>query len=101
MQIQVNYASIPHSDAMDEHVEAELQHSIGRFYDRLTRIEVHLADENASKPGPHDKHCKIEARPAGRDPIVVEDKSDDLYAAVKGAAGKMQRALSKRIDPHS
>ena len=102
MQIQVNYASLPHSDAIDEHVHMELKNAIGRFSDRLTRVEVHLSDENSHhKHGERDKKCKLEARPAGRDPIVVDDESDDLYVAVKGAAGKLERALARRLDPHS
>ena len=99
MQIQYNYANFDQSDALEDHVDQQLEHTIGRFSDRLTRVEVHLSDENSPlKRGPHDKRCLLEARPAGMKPLSVDDRSTDIYDAVKGAARKLQRALEKRLE---
>ena len=99
MQIQFNYANLPQSDSLETHVEDSLTHLLKRFTDRLTRIEVHLSDENSpTKHGPADKRCLMEARPAGRQPISVEDRTDDIYVAVKGAAKKLERALEHRLE---
>lgn len=99
MQIQFNYANLPQSDALETHVEDSLTNALKRFADRLTRIEIHLSDENSpSKHGPADKRCLMEARPAGLKPISVEDRTDDIYASVKGAAKKLERALAHRLE---
>lgn len=98
MQIQINHATHDKSDALDEHINTEIQTNAGRFADRLTRVEVHIADLNADKPGPDDKRCRIEARPAGSDPVTVEATADDFYDAVSDAAGKLKRLLTSRFD---
>jgi len=66
MQIQVN---------TDNHIKGRadvvrLVHScvegaVGRFADRITRVEVHLSDTNSHKSGGADKRCVLEARLAG------------------------------------
>lgn len=102
MQIQINHADVSHSDALDTHVREQVEHATGRFADRLTRVEVHLRDENSPhKGGGDDMHAMFEARPAGRDPIAVEASGRDIYAAIRGAGEKLERALAKRLDPHS
>lgn len=99
MQIQFNYANVDHSDALETHVEEQLQAAVGRFAERLTRIEVHISDENSpTKHGADDKRVLLEARPAGRKPVTVEERTDDLYSAVKGAVTKLQRVLQKRLE---
>ena len=99
MQTQFNYANFPQSDALEAHVEEQLAHHVGRFADRLTRVEVHLSDENSTaKRGPDDMRCMLEARPAGLKPISVDDRDGDIYAAVRGAAKKLQRALERRLE---
>ena len=59
----------------------------------LTRVEVHLSDENGGKSGPKDKRCKMEARPKGHQPILVSHDADSLTQAVEGAAEKLEHAL--------
>lgn len=98
MQVQVNFGSIESSSALEDHVRTELESAIGRFEQRLTRIEAHLHDDNSpAKAGSRDKRCTLEARPAGMQPVSVEDEADDIYDAVRGAASKLKRALAKRL----
>jgi len=99
-QIQVNFADNSHSEALEVQVrEAIDQHITERFGERLTRIEVHLGDENSPKKSSEtDKRCMIEARPRGRDPIIVEEHAGDWYVAAKSAAKKLQRALESRLE---
>lgn len=99
MQIQFNFANLDASDALEDHVRAELSSTIGRFTDRITRIEVHISDVNGHrKSGPADKRCMLEARPNGMDPIVVESSTDDYNTAVSDAAGKLRRALTTKLE---
>ena len=99
MHIQYNYANIDSSDALEAHVEKQLESQVGHLYKHLTGFEVHIADENsAKKSGPADKRCPIEARPRGRDPITVEAHADDFYPAINDATHKLRSALTSRLD---
>ncbi len=99
MQIQFNFANIPSSDALEQHVRRELDATVGHLRDRITRVEVHLADTNGHhKHGPDDKRCMLEARPVGMDPVAVESQAPEYHAAVSDAAGKLRRALTTRLD---
>jgi len=97
MKIQINFGDVQRSDALVERVEQEIHEALERFEDRITRVEVHLRDENAQKRGRSDKRCLIEARPASKEPVAVDASDDDLYTAIKAAAHKMQRALDRRL----
>lgn len=99
MQIQYNYANIESSDTLEQHIAELVDHHLGRFKDNLTRIEVHLGDENSTqKSGAADKRCMMEARPEGLDPIAVEAHASEFEPAIQDAVGKLKRALASRLD---
>ena len=94
MQIQVNSDNhIQGGKRLEDWVKSTLEATLERYEEDLTRIEVHLRDENGEKSGPHDKRCQIEARPKGHQPISVTHKSPSLDTAVEGAATKLDHAL--------
>ena len=96
MKIQVNTDhNIDGSEALTTAVEQQVQSALERFDERLTRIEVHLGDEDGAKSGSgQDKRCLIEARPAGMDPVVVTSHGRTLEQACADAAKKMQKLLT-------
>lgn len=59
----------------------------------LTRIEVHLSDQNGIKDGHNDILCLLEARLEGRQPIAVSFKDDNIELAVSGAIKNLVAAL--------
>lgn len=94
MKIQVNSdASIAVDRRMIDFVREEVNRAIGRFRAKLTRVEVHLSDVNSYKFGTHDKRCLIEARAAGKRPLVVSAAASRLNAAVRGSLSKLQSVL--------
>ena len=74
-------------------VTATVEVTLERHLEDLTRVEVHLSDENGGKSGPKDKRCKMEARPKGHQPSLVSHDADSLTQAVEGAAQKLEHAL--------
>lgn len=98
MLIEINYRDGQSSPALDERIRETLTSTLSHVSDRLTRIEVHLGDENAQKAGGGDKRCLLEARPKGLDPIAVEVFGDDFYAVVDDAAGKLRRTLTRTFE---
>ncbi len=100
MLIQINYGDVQHSDALDEHVEQHVNDDLKYQADRVTRVEVHLHDDNAHKSGTNDCRCLMEARIAGHQPIAVNEASDDLYKSITVASHKLGRAVKHHIDKH-
>ena len=97
MHVQVNSHHIPGSVELHEWVGSTVEERLERFDDFLTRIEVHVSDENAQKAGADDKRCQIEARPKGHQALSVTHKAESLQLAVDGAAEKMRHALEHRM----
>ncbi|WP_127115099.1 HPF/RaiA family ribosome-associated protein [Shimia sediminis] len=104
MQIQVNTDNFIHGDErVIEIAEAAVQTDLGHLADRLTRVEVHLKDQNADKHGPDHIRCTVEARPRGLDPMAASHDAADIPAALKGAAKKLRGRLTsefQKLDPH-
>jgi ribosome-associated translation inhibitor RaiA len=98
MQIQVNTDRHAHGgESLHERVQARVESAIGHLKDRITRIQVHLTDENGGKSGEHDKRCMLEARLAGMNPIAVTHHAETLVQALDGATEKLQHALEAAI----
>ncbi|MGK0266917.1 MAG: ribosome-associated translation inhibitor RaiA [Maricaulis sp.] len=98
MQIQINTdENIGGSEALSAKVSAAVRSRLDRFSQHITRIEVHLSDENGDKTGGADKRCLMEARLEGRQPEVVSEQAATLEAAYSGAAKKLQRVLKTTL----
>lgn len=97
MQIQVNTDNHVHGDErLASYVQATVGSALDRFASRITRIEVHLSDENGDKGG-LDKRCLLEARVEGRSPTAVSHMAGSVAEAVQGAADKMASALDSTL----
>lgn len=99
MEIHVNTdRNLEGSEALVQMVEADVQSTLEHFADRLTRVEVHLRDENGEKDGVgDDKRCVLEARPSGMQPVVVTGSGHSFEQAWHDAARKMQSLLKSRF----
>jgi ribosome-associated translation inhibitor RaiA len=96
VQIQVNSDHhITGDERMTEIVSALVMDSVGRYADRITRVEVHLNDVNGAKHGDRDKRCMMEARVGGLAPIAVTNEAESLDLAMEGAAEKLERAIER------
>lgn len=89
------------SFAVMDRVEAEVEGMLSRFREQITRVEVHISDENAGKPGSADKRCLMEARPTGLQPVAVTHLAATIDGAVSGAAGKLRNALKSTLGRRS
>jgi ribosome-associated translation inhibitor RaiA len=70
-----------------------LSEELSRFSEHITRLEVHLSDENGHKQGQNDKKCLLEAKVEGRPPVAVTAGANDYELAVDGAVGKLKSSL--------
>ena len=98
MKVQVNTDHhIKGHEALATGVRATVETALNRFSDHITRVEVHLSDENGNKGGPNDKRCVMEARLEGRQAIAVTDEADTVVQAIDGAAGKLDRLIESTL----
>lgn len=94
MQIQVNTDStIEGHEKVTAYVGGVVEGALSRFSDRITRVEIHISDQNAGKGGPDDKRCVMEARLEGRQPTAVTHQAATVREAVDGAADKLTRVI--------
>jgi len=99
MQIQVNTdKNIEGNEALAAEVQATVTKALSHFSARVTRVEVHLSDENGTKHGQRDKRCMMEARVEGRQPTAVTCDAATLDQAVAGAADKLKSSLESTVD---
>lgn len=99
MQIQLNTdGHIEGHEALSNHVSGTLQHALSHFSDHITRVEVHLSDENSDKKGGKDDiRCVLEARLEGRKPIAVTHHEATVHQAIDGAADKLHRLIESTL----
>ena len=98
MQIQINTDhNIEGREALADHVRGVVETALNRVSDHITRVEVHLSDENGAKRGENDKRCVMEARLEARQPIAVTQQSATVEHAVDGAADKLVRLIESTL----
>ena len=99
--MQVLISTDNHIAAHEQHLirlaEEELSRSLARFADRLSRVEVHLADESARPEVRGDKRCTIEARPLRGEPVSVTGKGNAVGEALTDATRKLEGLLDNRF----
>lgn len=98
MKIQLNTdVHIDGTEALAARVSATVEQALARFSEHVTRVEVHLSDENGAKSGQKDQRCMLEARFEGRQPVAVTEHAPTLEQAVQGAAQKLARLLGSTL----
>ena len=98
MQIQISTGpNTTTRDAMATEITEVVASALTRFSDNITRVEVHLADENGPKGGHDDIRCTLEARIAGRQPIAATHHADTIPLAVQGAADSLVSLIENTL----
>ena len=98
MQILVNHDNhVRVGEAVSARLAGVIETSLQRYGDRVTRIEMHLTDENTHKGGAADHRCVIEARLANLAPIAVTNRAEEFQAAFEGALEKLRHALERAL----
>ncbi|WP_411885598.1 HPF/RaiA family ribosome-associated protein [Polaromonas sp. YR568] len=98
MQIQVNSKHTMHTgESFERWASGELHESLSRFKGDITRIEVHMSDENGDKASPDQKRCVMEARLAHHDPLAVNHQAPNQDLAFRGASDKLKRVLDHTL----
>ncbi len=95
MKIQFNTGHhIEGSERLSDYFSTLIKEELNRFDDQITRIEVHISDQDSSKNGQDDKKCMLEARLKSLNPIVVSNQGNSHEEAIKGAVNKLKTSLN-------
>jgi ribosome-associated translation inhibitor RaiA len=95
--VQINTDNQINSDAeANERLEQRIRQKLRRFEKRLTHVELHVSDTNATKGG-NDKRVSLEVRPTGHEPLAVHADAQRIEDAVTAAAEKAARALDHAL----
>lgn len=99
MKIQINVdRNIEGHEALAVQFSGAVQTALSRISEHITRVEVHLSDENSNKKGGNDDiRCMMEARVEGRQPIAVTHRAATLDQAVDGAAEKLTISIKSTL----
>lgn len=98
MQIQINTDhTIAGREALSAHIRHVVENSLAHLASHVTRVEVHVADENGTKTVSDDKRCVMEARLERRPPAAVTHQAATVHDAVTGAADKLARLIDHTL----
>ncbi len=98
MKIQVNTdANIQGSEELEQQTQATVESILGHLAEHITRVEIHLSDENSAKGGSHDKRCMMEARLEGHQPLAATDEGATIDQAIDGAAEQLKHLLEHTL----
>ncbi len=98
MKIQFNTDKTISGNEKDQYYFTSLiEEGLKIFESHITRIEVHLSDENGKKEGLNDMRCLLETRMEGRQPLAVSCQADTVELAMSGAIDKLTAYLEAII----
>lgn len=98
MQVHVNTDNHIHGrEDVVALAQTSVEGAVGRFRDRITRVEAHLSDTNSHKTKGDDIRCVLEARLAGLQPIAVSHQAPTIELALSGAAEKLERSVENTL----
>ncbi len=98
MHIEVHTDNhIKGSEALASSIQSTVEATLGRFSERITRVDVHVSDDNGPKKGGDDIKCAMEVRLEGLKPAGVTHHASQLEDAVSGAADKLLRVIDHTL----
>jgi ribosome-associated translation inhibitor RaiA len=94
MIVQINTGKTLNADYQkQEYYTTQVKKSLKRHESKITRIEVHIKDENGNNDGIGDLSCTMEVRLKDRQPIAVTCEADTMALALDGAIEKIKNSI--------
>jgi ribosomal subunit interface protein len=94
MNIQFNTGNnIDGSDRQRDYFSTLISEDLKRYDSQMTRLEVHLSDQDNSQHEKSEIKCTLEARLKNLNPIVVTNHGNSHEEAIKGATQKLKKSL--------
>ena len=97
MQILIHARDYSVTPALRDFIKRKLGFGIGRYADRIARINVYLKDTNGPRGGV-DQHCRVDIAMNLRGTFAAEATELDIYTAIKVAVDRVARRVGTTID---
>jgi putative sigma-54 modulation protein len=95
MQVEIRAKGFALTEGIRSHIERRLGFALDRFTSRLRAVLVWVGDINGPKGGAQDKCCRMVVQLThGR--VVLEERADDLYAAIDRAAHRAGKTIARK-----
>lgn len=99
MRIAIEVKSkLDHSDALNAHIEREVDKALHTHKAYVTRVRVNLQDANGPRGGPDDKVARITVALRGSMRAVASATAGDIYVSVARAAERAKNAVARRVE---
>lgn len=96
INVDIKGLGVSLSTSLRQHAARRLDSAFNRIAARVERITLRIGDLNGPRGG-RDKFCRVLVKLTGMDAVYVEDKCDDLYAAISHAVERASWASVRRI----
>ncbi len=93
--------NIQSGEALTTWIEETISHDLAHYTGQITKMEIHLADENGPKGkggGGDEIRCTLDAKVDGFPNFGVTAQDDTLQKALRGAAVKLKGALGSALE---
>ena len=94
MEIIVRGLNLGVTAEVRAYAERRLEFALGRFAQRIDRIEVRLSDTNGHKGGP-DKRCQVHVRTRNMSPLWVDTTHIDVLGAIDRSADRIGQVVAR------
>lgn len=96
MKIEICGRGIYVSDELREHIERRIRFALLRFEERVPKLRVRLSDLNGPRGGT-DKSCLLTATIRPTSTLIIEARSENMYAAINCVVDRASTCLVRRI----
>ncbi len=96
MNIHWHVAGLDLEPELKVYGERRIQFALGRFAQRISRLDLHLSDENGPKGGV-DKSCRLIARIVPNSTIAIQDIDADFHALLDRAVERLARSIRREL----
>jgi putative sigma-54 modulation protein len=94
---ELHCPDFPCPDDVTGYTHDKLHTKLGKFARKISGVIVHLKDINGDKGGV-DKSCHIEAHLFGLEPVNVEERHEDLRAAIDLGVHRLAETVQRHLE---
>ena len=98
VEIRSNLSRI--GTALRAQILERVEGAVGRSSETVLRVHVGLSDENGPRGGV-DKRCRIVAKVAGMDRLVLQDDDSELLPLIDRTTDRFGRLLGRQLEGRS
>jgi putative sigma-54 modulation protein len=97
MVLRIHGHHLEVSDALDTHITDRFNSALDQLDHVVQEVTVRLEDVNGPKGGV-DKRCHATVHLRNGTTVVLDEKHEDIYAAVSMVADRMKNVVARKLD---